>query len=135
AWHPWQRMLLLEDQPRLLVPLDGSPLDTSALRVGAELAEDVGGELILVHVDPRSADVMAADEAVARFAGEPDVLADDESEYLKHVAASVRRKWPGVQVSTQVRCGPPAESIALAASETNAALVVMATHGRTGLAR
>jgi nucleotide-binding universal stress UspA family protein len=135
AWHPWQRALLLEDGPRLLVPLDESPLDAAALHVAARLAEDLGGELILIHVDPRAADVMTADQAVAEFAGEPDVLADDESAYLKDVAASVLRNWPGVSVRTRLGFGSPAEAIALAAAETNAGLVVMATHGRTGLPR
>jgi nucleotide-binding universal stress UspA family protein len=135
AWHPWQRTLLLEDGPRLLVPLDESPLDTAALHVAARLAEDVGGELILIHVDPRAADVMTADQAVAEFAGQPGVLAHNQSAYLKDVAASMLRNWPGVSVRTRPGFGSPAEAIALAAAETNAGLVVMATHGRTGIPR
>jgi nucleotide-binding universal stress UspA family protein len=135
AWHPWQRTLLLEDGPRLLVPLDESPFDAAALHVAARLAEDLGGELILIHVDPRAADVMTADQAVADFTGEPDVLANDESAYLKDVAASLLCNWPGVSVRTRLAFGSPAEAIALAAAETNAGLVVMATHGRTGLPR
>jgi nucleotide-binding universal stress UspA family protein len=40
-----------------------------------------------------------------------------------------------VPVRTLLRYGPPAEAITSAAIETNAALVVMATHGRTGVVR
>jgi nucleotide-binding universal stress UspA family protein len=56
-------------------------------------------------------------------------------EYLEGVAQRLRETYPGIHVSTEVRHGEPAGSLALAAIERGADLVVMATHGRTGVRR
>jgi nucleotide-binding universal stress UspA family protein len=133
AWQPSQRELLLADQPRLLVPLDGSTFAESVLDVAAGLAEDLGAELVVVRVDPRPRDVFTAEQAIAE--GEEDALALEESEYLQNVTESLGRDWPDLRVRTELRFGPPAEAITSAAIESNAALVVMATHGRTGVVR
>src|SRR5205823_6029813 len=65
AWQPSQRELLLADQPRLLVPLDGSMFAESVLEVAAGLADDLGAELVVVRVDPRPRDVRTAEQAIA----------------------------------------------------------------------
>jgi len=54
---------------------------------------------------------------------------------LLDLSRSLVERWPGITLSTLVRFGEPDVGIASAAAETNAALVVMATHGRTGVRR
>jgi nucleotide-binding universal stress UspA family protein len=135
SWQPSQRELLLGDSPVLLVPLDGSTFAESALAAAATMAEDLGASLELVRVDPRSADVLEAERIVAGAADAEDGPALDEMDYLESVSEIIRRDWPGLSVRTQLRFGPPAEAIASAAIETHAALVVMATHGHTGVRR
>jgi nucleotide-binding universal stress UspA family protein len=107
-------------QPVLIVPLDGSSLAEAALPVAINLARSVNGRLVLVSVVPRNDESHAAHATVARDYAE---------------ATMDRATRTGVPAGTMVRIGETAQEIALAAREQNAAVVVMATHGRTGVAR
>jgi nucleotide-binding universal stress UspA family protein len=128
---------------RVLVPLDGSALAERALP-HAERVLASGGQLILVRaVAPLDPDAMIPLSAEVEFAathgGEgltrhahdaaarPRAVAEA---YLEDLAARVGRK--GVAVATRVVEGHPAERIVEAARGVD--LVVMSTHGRTGLA-
>jgi nucleotide-binding universal stress UspA family protein len=102
----------------VLVPLDGSELAASALPLARILASSQGAELTLVTVLP-------ADIEPGWTRGSAD--------YLQEIAAPVRAA--GVVVHTTIRLGDPAAAILELASECDADLVVMATHGRTGLGR
>jgi nucleotide-binding universal stress UspA family protein len=137
AWQQHRTTLLLQDRPRLLVPLDGSDFSEAALPAAAELADDLNGELVLTRIErvPRGPMLMdggrvlilAEDrEAVLRLAGQT---------YLTEVAERLMQTYPALTISTDVRCAEPAAGIADAAEAANAALIVMATHGRTGLER
>ncbi len=136
AWDVTRRELLLGDSPRILVPLDGSPFAACALPVAATLAEDLGGQLVLSSVDTTPHDVRAAEQDVATYmdpeAGPPGV---DIESYLSETAAELEPRWPGLTISWIAESGEPADGIARATQATDAALVVMATHGRTGLLR
>jgi len=109
-------------EPTLIVPLDGSDLAAAALPVGIDLARVLHGRLVLMM-------------AVSNIpTDEPDRRKRlDAHEYLEALAERARRA--GLPVRTIVRWGDAAHQIALTAREQNAAMVVMATHGRTGLAR
>jgi nucleotide-binding universal stress UspA family protein len=131
AWDPGRRATLLGDQPTLLVPVDGSRFSEAVLPAATALADDLGAEILLVRVDPRSHDVLHADEDVPRQEYHPVVAI---REYLEELAARLRRD-SGVPISYRVECGDPATAIMATAEDTHAALVVMATHGRTGLQR
>jgi nucleotide-binding universal stress UspA family protein len=136
AWDLAERQLLLEDRPRLLVPLDGSAFSESVLDLAARLAEDVGGELVLVRVVTTPRDVLNAEEDVAVYLDELDTAERTTAQnYLLDVSAELSQRWPIVSVSTTVQFGQPDVGIAAAAAESRAAMVVMATHGRTGLRR
>jgi nucleotide-binding universal stress UspA family protein len=135
ATQPIQRELLLSDAPLLLVPLDGSGHAEAALQTAVKLAGDLGGELMLLGVETPN-DVLDAEADVAVYFNrlEPPERVE-AAEYLARTAERVARQAPQIAVHTQVRWGYPAEEIVAAATETGAALVVMATHGRTGLNR
>jgi len=105
-------------QPTLLVPLDGSELAEAVLPAAAALARSLNGRVVLIFV------------ATETGLGSQDPGAQD---YLD--AHLDRLARVGVPVASIVRTGKPAMEIAQAAREQNAALVLMATHGRTGLAR
>jgi nucleotide-binding universal stress UspA family protein len=64
---------------------------------------------------------------------DPETDQIDAEEYLAPLAVDLRQH--GIRVKTQVRRGPAAEEILRAASESNADLIAMTTHGRTGLGR
>jgi nucleotide-binding universal stress UspA family protein len=102
----------------LLVPLDGTDLAEAALPIARLLAMTIGAELTLVRV----------------------VLPDNEpgssrwpAEYLQRCAA--QQHAAGVTAHTTMRLGEPAEEILALADEIPADLLVMATHGRSGLDR
>ena len=54
---------------------------------------------------------------------------------LTQVAARLGGEYPNAPHQVEARIGPPAESIAAAADVCQASLVVMSTHGRTGVSR
>lgn len=125
------------DQPRILVPLDGSAFAEEALAVARELAERIGGELLLVQsvVPPLHGQTTPDGRIISTVDQELAALRADVHDYLQHVAQRLAADTDGRPISIEVRVGPPVETIVEAAREREAAIVVMATHGRTGLAR
>ena len=112
---------------KILVPLDGSPLAESALGEGIQLA-GAGGALVLLRAAeaPR---VAVGDPVVAQVA----VVREAEA-YLDAVAE--RARAAGVaDVETAVWYGPAGESIVEAARTRDIDLIVMSSHGRSGLGR
>lgn len=112
---------------RLLVPLDGSPLAETALPAAAALAQATGATLLLLRAaeahtfpggDPTDAQVKVVREA---------------EEYLASVAEKLR--GDGVTVETAVWYGPPSDAIVEGARFNHADMVVITTHGRSGLGR
>ena len=112
----------------ILVPLDGSALAETALVRAVELAQLSGSRLILLRaaqahamlgVDPTDAQVRVVREA---------------EEYLHRIAERVRTQ--GVtRLDPSVWYGPAAYAIVEAARLHKADLIVMTTHGRSGLGR
>ena len=107
----------------ILVPLDGSPTAAVALPVAKTLARTVHADLLLLRV------VRDEDQGPERDRREME----DAQRSLARIAAELA--GTGLQVSTLVRRGAAAEEILGAAAERRANLVVMATHGRSGLPR
>ena len=112
----------------ILVPLDGSALAESALPRATELAEASGARLLLLRaaeahtlqgVDPTDAQVRVVAEAEA---------------YLTRAAERVHVQGLG-RVETSVWYGPAPYAIVEAAEHHHADLIVMTTHGRSGLGR
>jgi nucleotide-binding universal stress UspA family protein len=117
AWQPILGEPLVGTSPKLIVALDGSAFAETALDPAARLAEDLGGRLVLVRVED---DVMGVRAALG---------------YLRVVQARLSSTRPCLSVETSVRISEPGEGIARAVARLDASLVVMATHGRTGLRR
>lgn len=112
---------------RILVPLDGSPRAEAALPPLEWLAPAASGEILLVRACPlRPAGAYEAAPLLP-------VGVDEAREDLERTAARLRAE--GRRVRTLVREGDAAEAILDAAAEEGATLVLMSTHGRSGLAR
>ena len=111
----------------ILVPLDGSPFSEQALPLATRLAQAVGARLILLEA--------------TRCMGEPGPqtntlqarMTDHARQYLGLIAD--RLAATGLAVDVAVRNAAPEEAIPTAADDLNADLIVMATHGRSGLGR
>jgi nucleotide-binding universal stress UspA family protein len=122
-----------QTRPVLLVPLDGSDLAEAALPVATELATWLGARLVLLRVAQASTMVLPFEAGVPPFPDQTiEQIAFDAGAYLKQIASRLPAEFA---VETVVRRGEPAAEISAAAEAYQAASVVMATHGRTGVLR
>jgi nucleotide-binding universal stress UspA family protein len=115
---------------RILVPYDFDELSPRALDYAVDLAKKLGASIDLFHV----AEVRVYGPDATPFPP-PDVaeqLAAESLAELQKVAGAYRGR--GVAVEPLVRSGSPWEEIVRAASARPIDLVVMASHGRRGLA-
>jgi len=115
----------------ILVPLDGSRLAAAALPYAVALARAFEAHItLLAVVDP-----------VPEYADWPSVARQEADErhvtestaYLQAVALPLRAG--NLAVTTLIRHGNPANVILTAAQTEDCSLIVMSTHGRTGLER
>lgn len=112
---------------QVVVPLDGSHLAERAVPDALALARASGGRVLFVQVvQERRPFVGGGGNLVAR-----------ELQAAGGYLTSIRERfWQvGVPMEVTVRLGHPAEAIQWVIRETAADLVVMATHGRSGLRR
>jgi nucleotide-binding universal stress UspA family protein len=123
-----------------MLPLDGSELAESALPLAALLAELTGATLSLVrviphgmHATPTLASLIAPPLGAAQLADAEAQQQHEARAYLKLVADTLRER--GIRVTWEVRSGSPADEIVRTIQTTNADLLVVATHGRTGVRR
>lgn len=120
----------------ILVPLDGSATAEAALPLAAELGRILQAKLHLVRIVPpvttvASGGVLGID--VASTALVEDLDENAAKEYLSNLVSSLSEQ--GLTLTAAVKFGQPASRIVAEASEQQADLIIMATHGRTGLAR
>jgi len=124
-----------EQLRRILVPLDGSPLAEQALPEAVALAKAAGAELLLLQViqplDDRNQDLLFknAEEAQAAFREwQAGAVA-----YLQQLAASIQAE--GVTCRCQPLLGDVVQTIIDTTENEGIDLLVMSTHGRSGLRR
>lgn len=110
----------------ILHPTDFSELSESAFRLACSLARDHGGRILVLHVYPPPE---SHGEVVARR--QPDGYEEE----LRRVLDRVRPADPAVPVEHFLEEGPAAETILRFALEHGCDLIVLGTHGRTGLRR
>lgn len=119
---------------RLLIPLDGSALAEAALPTAAGLAQRLHVPVHLVTVIEASGAMsleLAAAASTSRFADSLTQLFAEAEACLTQPAE--RLQHAGVETSTEVRHGVPGRAIVEAAQPGD--LIVMTSHGRTGLTR
>jgi nucleotide-binding universal stress UspA family protein len=115
---------------RILVPLDGSELAEVALPYAEELAGRLGSRVNLLYV--------------SESAGFEDEYRHMYEFYIQKVAENtkqnIERKWgkhliKEIKVNSEILFGRPAQAIIDYADEEKMGLIVMSTHGRTGIGR
>ena len=121
---------------RLMVPLDGNAAHEEGLPVAESLAKSCTAEMYLLMVVPTSGALSGEQAAIARrlpgaTAVVLDLAEEEGKEYLRRHAS--RLQAAGFAVTAGVRRGDPVTVIVTAAEELKIDLIVMATHGRTGL--
>jgi nucleotide-binding universal stress UspA family protein len=109
---------------RLLVPTDFSEASDAALRYAVGFARGLTAQLYLLHVPGKTGENLEADFPIGQFATTPRGR-------LETVAGS-----DAAQLRTEyaVRIGTPSEEIIRYAGDRDIDLIVMGTHGRSGVA-
>jgi len=118
---------------RILVPLDFSPSSEYALAYAQALATDFGASLHLLHVieDRLMTGPWPNEAYLGETARLREGLVKDSERRCLDCAKSVEKT--GVQVTTEVLIGGPAHAIVESATAPDVDLIVMGTHGRTGI--
>lgn len=126
------RFMADPDAP-ILVPLDGSLLAESALTLAEGLAKIFGNPLLLISATERPSIASAPlDDPSINAKVEEWAIAETQS-YLQRKQHEVADR--GGRVSTESSVGSPSWFISECVQAHHAGLVVMASHGRSGLGR
>jgi|Deesub1362A_J573_1020465.scaffolds.fasta_scaffold00357_32 nucleotide-binding universal stress UspA family protein len=125
----WRRCKMISIQG-VLVPVDFSKESILAAKFGASLAEEYNSKLYLLHVlEPLHSSVRAE---ISDFDLFQQRMIDQAKEDLeKVVPAAVKQR---LEVEEVLEIGQPQYVIVEKAKELGVDVIVIATHGRTGLA-
>jgi nucleotide-binding universal stress UspA family protein len=121
---------------RMLVPLDGNPDHEESLRVAADLAGLCGAQLFLVMAVHTVTTLSGENAATAKILPRTthallDLAVQEAEKYLSMRLGSLQAE--GLSATATVRRGDPVSVIVGAMEMTGADLIVMATHGKTGM--
>ncbi len=137
---------------RILVPLDGSELAEKALLYAEHLTKCSSGQITLLYVKPLQGAATGVGEREAPLATPPRVEStpaqnkddreisalrihrgQDMTTYLGSIADGLG--GASIEVETKIEAGHPDQQIIALAEQGSMDLIVMSTHGRTGLNR
>ncbi|PSQ13325.1 universal stress protein [Halobacteriales archaeon QS_8_69_73] len=123
---------------RILVPTDGSEVAEMAVGHALELAERYGAELHALYVvDVDSMSLALGAEQLDRIEqgrfGEMDEVRERAEAATGHVADRAAER--GLDVVEHISSGRPHEKVASYAADNDIDLVVMGSHGRSGVTR
>ncbi len=116
---------------KILVPIDFSDYSKSALKYSQEFSKYFDAEIILIYViEPMiyPPDFSMGQIAIPSIDIELDKRAKEELEKLKHNEIS-----PDVKSQIVIKTGKPFVEIIQTASELDVDLIIIATHGHTGV--
>lgn len=112
---------------KILFPTDFSHTGDAALALATSMARDTGATLLIVHVE---------EPPMAYGGGEMYYgLPEPNTETLKSMLAEVKPSDPNVPCEHRLITGHPASALVQLAESEDADLIVMGTHGRSGLGR
>lgn len=125
---------------QLLVTLDGSSFGEHALPFARSIAEKTGASVNLSHVSCCDPPTDLLQNTPFQYEGVSmeayaEKHAEDQKLYLEEKASGLRRELPGQEVSCSLLEGYVTEALERQAREIDAKMVIMTTHGRTGVSR
>jgi nucleotide-binding universal stress UspA family protein len=116
----------------ILLPLDGSTFSEHALPTALDLARRMNARLHLVQVHETPSGLI--DQGGPAAAELSAALREQEEDYLRSVANRCMER-AGVATRTELLDGPVATALAAYIQEMATDLVVMTSHGRSGISR
>lgn len=112
---------------KILFPTDFSHTGDAALAMATSLARDTGAKLLIVHVE-ESPNVYAGGEF---YYGIPNPPTDE----LRRMLEEVKPTDGSVMYEHRLLTGDPAATIVRLAEDEGVDMIVLGTHGRTGILR
>ncbi len=113
---------------KIVVPLDGSPLAEVALPYAEEVAGKMGSDIVVLTVLPsEEIDVYQAHQNYS------SKIVDTTKRQVEKYIGNTGNK--AIKVGAATRTGSPAEGILDYVNKGYVCLIVMATHGRSGISR
>ncbi|OGQ82682.1 MAG: hypothetical protein A3F90_19235 [Deltaproteobacteria bacterium RIFCSPLOWO2_12_FULL_60_19] len=118
----------MERIKKILAPTDMSELSQGGVRYALDLARRVGAQVTVYHV-------VSTDELMQQELGGPlsQILERYEQGLQKFLDEHFSDILPLVEVRTKVEIGAPDDNIVQEAEKEGMDMVVLSTHGRTGL--
>jgi nucleotide-binding universal stress UspA family protein len=121
---------------KILVALDGNPEHESGFDVVSELAAELKAEVHLIQVVPTLSTLNAKHSATgtllpATTSALLDIDEDVAAEYLEEKLSLLNTR--GIKASAEVERGDPAKEVVQSASEYDSRLIVLGTHGKSGM--
>ena len=111
----------------ILFPTDFSHTGDNALAMAESLARDSGAKIFIVHVE---------EPPMAYGGGEMYYgIMEPDLAQLREMLSQVKPKDESIAFEQHLLSGEPADGIARFAADNDIDLIVMGTHGRTGLVR
>lgn len=131
---------------KILVPLDGSRFSSRAIRYASEIARRFNAKLIFIQVVPPTTPVPTTtgippgveSPAAAEISMQTALFEDKKNvtSAKRYLSRKVRDIKPeGIKASYNVIVGDPSSSIMLFSKKEHIDLIVMTTHGKSGLKR
>ncbi|MES3018629.1 MAG: universal stress protein [Bacteroidota bacterium] len=120
---------------RILIAVEDSPYSDQAIHYGMMLAKKMGSKVALVHADeipvstPFIADPMLSETPLMI----PEMM-EVQEEASKNLFQRIKEQYSDqVQMTTYMRVGRAQDEILAVSEEYKADLIILGTHGRTGL--
>jgi nucleotide-binding universal stress UspA family protein len=110
---------------RILVPIDFSDCSIEALRYAMRLAEPLRARLIVLHVV----------EVILHYAAAVDILLEEQLDATRRRLSQLLEELRLGNARAIVQVGIPYRVIVETAGRLDAELIVMGTHGRSGVSR
>ncbi len=120
---------------RILVPLDGSPRSERAIPVAARIARASGGTVILLRAVSMPVEIWPS--FVVPEPGLAEAVLDADRACVEQYLADLIKApmLDGIPTETVAFFGPPAATILSVAHSSQADLIVLCSHGYTGVTR
>lgn len=115
---------------KILAPTDLSKLSRAGVRYAMDMALEQGAEVIVYHVISEDVDWFAKDDELNPAKALVPKQKQRLAEFIKANCADFLGK---VKIHEIVEVGVPYKAIAQKAGSENADMIIMSTHGRTGL--
>jgi nucleotide-binding universal stress UspA family protein len=120
---------------KILIAVDDSSYSDKAAAYGFALAKKLSAEIALVHVDeipvgvPYSGDPMLNEPAIII----PEIMSIQEEASTHLMTRLTKTAGKDTKLHTFKKIGNPKEEILSTAEEWHADMIILGTHGRTGL--